>query len=279
MSAPGNGRSSAPVAFLRRARSAVDWRIAMRRYRAGRFRARTLLQHGAAAAGSPEPIAVIVCLWNRRERIDALLTQLDAQEGRPVRLLLWNNRPADDDHYRERIAAYTPHGALAEVSLVSSRVNVGGLGRFFIARRLRTEGYRGTFVMLDDDQDVSGHFLADLLAASGPHTIAGYWAWTMSGDYWARVPAAPGDRVSYVGTGGCACDIDIVADLSFFTELPRYFAFLEDIWMCGYARKRGWLLRKVDTPVEFVLDETNQHHTLAERKAEFYRYLQLDDAV
>lgn len=263
-----------PVAFARRALSAVRWRVAMRRYRAGRFAARTLLRHG-----EPGELAVVMCLWNRRERIDAVLTQLDAQDGPRVRLFLWNNRPADDAYYRERIAAYRAHGALAEVTLISSRVNVGGLGRFFVARSLWSGGYRGAFVMLDDDQDVSDHLLTDLLAASGPRTIAGYWAWTMQGDYWARTPAEPGDRVSYVGTGGCACDIDIVADPSFFTELPRYFAFLEDIWMCGYARKRGWVLRKVDTPIEFVLDETNQHHTLAERKAEFYRYLQLDDAA
>ncbi len=253
----------------------------MSRYRSGRFRLRPLVtrEHDrTAAAGLPE-ISVIVCLWNRRERIDAVLTQLDAQQGTRVRLLLWNNRPSDATFYRERIAAYRPHGALAEVSLFSSPINVGGLGRFFIARQLWTAGQRGTFVMLDDDQDVSDHFIADLLAVSGPHIIAGYWAWTMAGDYWARTPAEPGDRVSYVGTGGCACDLDIVSSLSFFTELPRYFSFLEDIWMCGYARTRGWTLRKVDTPLEFVLDETNQHHTLAERKAEFYRYLRLDDAV
>ncbi|MDN4614417.1 hypothetical protein P5G50_08135 [Leifsonia sp. F6_8S_P_1B] len=265
--------SSGPVAFVRRAVSAVRWRVAMRQYRAGRFASRTLLRHG-----EPGELAVVMCLWNRRERIDAVLTQLDAQQGPRVRLFLWNNRPSDDAWYRERIAAYRAHGALAEVTLISSRENVGGLGRFFVARRLWLSGYRGPFVMLDDDQDVSDHLLTDLLAASGPRTIAGYWAWTMQGDYWARTPAEPGDRVSYVGTGGCACDIDIVADLAFFTELPRYFAFLEDIWMCGYARKRGWVLRKVDTPIEFVLEETNQHHTLAERKAEFYRYLQLDDA-
>lgn len=261
------------ASFARRAVSAVRWRAAMRLYRAGRFRMRELLR-----SGDPDGVAVIMCLWNRRERIDAVLTQLDAQQGTRVRLLLWNNNPSDDAYYRERIAAYRAHGALASVSLFSSPVNVGGLGRFFAARQLWVAGERGTFVMLDDDQDVSDAFLADLLAASGPKTIAGYWAWTMEGDYWARTPAEPGDRVSYVGTGGCACDLDIVSDLSFFTELPRYFAFLEDIWMCGYARKRGWVLRKVDTPVEFVLDETNQHHTLAERKAEFYRYLRLDDS-
>ncbi|MFK3671636.1 hypothetical protein ACI2IX_15820 [Leifsonia aquatica] len=254
--------------------SAVRWRIAQRRYRSGDFRLEPLA--GRADDGD---LALIMCLWNRRERIDTVLAQLDAQriDGRRVRLLLWNNNPADDAYYRERIGRFTPAGALSEVALFTSRTNVGGLGRFFIARSLRESGYRGPFLMLDDDQDVTDHFVADLLAASGTHTIAGYWAWTMSGDYWARVPAEPGDRVSYVGTGGCACDVDIVADDAFFTELPRYFAFLEDIWMCGYARRRGWTLRKVDTPLEFVLDETNQHHSLAERKAEFYRYLRLGE--
>lgn len=258
----------------KRIASAVAWRIAQRRYRRGSFRMQTLL--GEAGDGD---IAIIMCLWNRRERIDAVLSQLDAQRtgGRRVRLLLWNNNRADDAFYRDRIARHSPGGALSEVALFTSRTNVGGLGRFFVARTLRESGYRGPFLMLDDDQNVSDHFVADLLAASGPRTIAGYWAWTMAGEYWARVAAAPGDRVSYVGTGGCACDIDIVADPSFFTELPRYFAFLEDIWMCGYARRRGWTLRKVDTPVEFVLDETNQHHDLAERKAEFYRYLRLSE--
>jgi hypothetical protein len=263
--------------FGRRAIAAARWRVAMRLYRAGRFRLRPL--YSANPTGGPGEITVIMCLWNRRERIDAVLTELDAQQGPRVRLLLWNNQPADDRYYRERVAAYRPHGALAGVSLFSSPVNVGGLGRFFVARKLWTSGARGSFVMLDDDQDVSYHFLTDLLEASGPHTIAGYWAWTMEGEYWARTPAEPGDRVSYVGTGGCACDLDIVSDLSFFTGLPRYFAFVEDIWMCGYARKRSWVLRKVDTPIEFVLDETNQHHTLAERKAEFYRYLRLDDSA
>ena len=261
--------------FAARAVSALRWRVAMRRYRAGAFRPAVL--SGAAEDGD---LALVMCLWNRRERIDAVLTQLDGQQtdGRRIRLVLWNNNPADARYYRDRIRRYQRHGALSEVSLFTSRVNVGGLGRFFVARKLWRAGYRGTFLMLDDDQDVSEHLVTDLLAASGPRTIAGYWAWTMQGEYWARTPAEPGDRVSYVGTGGCACDSEIVSDLSFFTELPRYFSFVEDIWMCGYARHRGWTLRKVDTPIEFVLDETNQHHDLAERKAEFYRYLRLTDA-
>lgn len=257
--------------------SALRWRRAMARYTAGRFRLDTLSGERADAAAGRLP--VIVCLWNRRERIDEVLRLLDAQAGgRELELLLWNNNRADDAHYRARVAAFAGTGALASVSLFTSGVNVGGLGRFFVARQLWVAGYRGPIVTVDDDQDVSPSFVGDLLAAWTPRSIAGWWAWTMDGAYWARTPARPGDRVDYVGTGGCAWDAELVDSTDYFAALPRHFAFVEDIWMCANAKRRGWPIRKVDTPIEMVLDETNQHHTLAELKAEFYDYLRLGDA-
>lgn len=259
--------------LARRAISALRWRAEKARLRRGLFSPRVISGEPAA-----DGITVTVCLWNRRDRIDDVLELLDSQDtDRRLNLQLWNNQPRDAGHYLERIRAFRRTGALASVALYTSGLNVGGMGRFYLARKVRRTGYRGPFIMLDDDQDVSPSFVEDLLRASGARRIAGFWAWTMSGDYWARVPAEVGQRVSYVGTGGCVCDIDIVENDDFFTGLPRYFAFLEDLWMCGYARKRGWSLAKVDTPVRFVLDETNQHHTLGELKAEFYRYLELDD--
>lgn len=248
----------------------------MSRYRAGRFRLQPLSGQQADAGAGRLP--VIMCLWNRRDRIDDVLRMLDGQTG-DVRLdlLLWNNNRADAAHYRARIAAFQPAGAVASVSMFTSRLNIGGLGRFFVARQLWLDGYRGPVVTLDDDQDVSPRLITDLLAAWTPHSIAGWWAWTMEGAYWSRTPAGPGDRVDYVGTGACVWDADLVDSEEFFTQLPRHFAFVEDIWMSANAKRRGWPIRKVDTPIEFVLDETNQHHSLADLKAEFYTYLRLAD--
>jgi hypothetical protein len=257
----------------RRAARAVRWRISNLRYRSGIFRLKKL--QGAARPGD---IAVIMCLWNRPLRIDSVLDELDGQSSdRTIRLLLWNNRRSDAKYYRDRIRRFNAKQSLSEVSLFTSPRNVGGMGRFFIAHKLWKRGYLGPFIMLDDDEVVSPSFIADLLRSSGVRTVAGWWAWTMSGDYWARTPATAGDRVSYVGTGGSICDISIVSNRRFFTDLPARFSFLEDIWMSGYARHLGWSLAKVETPISFVLDETNQHHDLAEAKAEFYRYLELDD--
>lgn len=232
----------------------------------------------AALSFTHDPIAVVVCLWNRPQRITPILSMIDRQlSARPIHLYLWNNRVADAAHYRRVVDTFTSHGVLRSISLVNSPYNVGGLARFYVARKLWKHGYRGGFIMLDDDQDITEHCVSDLVAADAPESISGFWAWTMYGDYWSRRPAQPGDRVSYVGTGGSICDIAIVSDARFFTQLPRYFAFLEDLWMCGYARKRGWALHKCPIEIEFVLDETNQHHSLGAKKGEFYRYLELDD--
>ncbi|MDR6904653.1 hypothetical protein J2X63_000339 [Agromyces sp. 3263] len=252
-------------------RDARHWRNLVRRSAAGRFRIETLLGQVSTA-----DVAVIVCLWNRPSRIDAILDQLDRQStGRGIRLMLWNNAPADDLHYRDRIAAFTAGGSLRSVEYVASQDNVGGLARFFLARRAAATGMASReFIMLDDDQDISSSFVDDLLAAGGPARIAGVWAWRYLGrSHWDRVPVEAGDPADYVGTGGCVCDVEIVADASFFTELPRRYSFLEDQWMCARARSRGWTLTKVDTPVEFVLHETNQFPALADLKNEFREYL------
>lgn len=272
--------------------AAVAWRRAMERGRRGRFTLETVFERpglagagaraGAGAGGGASAVPLIMCLWNRPGRIDDVLRMLDGQkhDGAAIDLVLWNNQSADDAHYRARIAEFAEQadataGALRTIRFHTSAVNLRGICRFFVARQEWEAGYRGPFIMLDDDQDVSDHFLADALAAAGPRHLAGWWAWTMhGGGYWDRHASSPGERVDYAGTGGCVCDVDIVADPAFFRELPRYFAHLEDLWMCSWAKRHGWSIGKLDTPIDFVLDETNQHHGQYDLKAEFWNYLE-----
>lgn len=233
---------------------------------------------------SESSLPIIVCLWNRPERIDDILRLLGAQRsGSRLRLMLWNNAPEHDAHYRGRIAAFgstSTAGALESIEYVSSPRNLGGFARFLLARHARRQGTTSTvFAMLDDDQDVTPDFVAALLEQGGTARYAGVWAWRYLADtHWDRVPAEVGEDADYVGTGGSICDLAVVDDDRFFTGLPSRFAFLEDQWLSAYARGLGWHLRKVDTPVEFVLHETNQFHGLAELKTEFRRYLAAAEA-
>ena len=246
------------------------WRRRVRRLAHGHFQLDVLL-----GAISNRDIPVVVCLWNRSSRIDAILTMLDSQSTEHgLRLMLWNNNRADDAHYRERIASFRPTGALRSVEYHSSQINLGGFARFFLARRVWSDGTESrNIIIVDDDQDVSPSFVEDLLGSAGPRIYGGVWAWHYIDSHWNRRAAEPGESVDYVGTGGSVCDLAIIADDDFFTGLPRRFAFLEDQWVSGYARMRGWSLMKIDTPVEFVMHDTNQFPAFATLKDEFRVYL------
>lgn len=227
--------------------------------------------------GTPHPdsLAVVVCLWNRPHRIGAILTMLDRQHtNRRLRLILWNNQPRDVERYRDAVRRYRPSGALDSVEFTASPHNIGGIARFVAMRHRVNDGYRGPFIMLDDDQDVSPSFITDLLAVAGARTVAGLWAWRTGETYWERTRAdGPGQPVDYVGTGGSVCDAELVAHDEFFTGIPPRFVFLEDMWMSWLAAANGWRVVSADTPVAFVEGDTDQYHALIAAKNEFYDWL------
>ena len=245
------------------------WKLAQYKGRHGLFKLKTLV-----GTPSSQDVPVAMCLWNRPARIDDILSQLDAQvTGRALRLILWNNQPEHDAYYRQRINAFRFSGNLASIEYFSSRRNVGGIGRFFLARKLLRSGYSGHFIMLDDDQDVTTDFAASLERQSAPRELLGWWAWNYLDSHWNRNRAIAGQEADYVGTGGSICDIELVRKLTFFTDLPRQFAFLEDQWACAYARSLGWRVRAAELEITFVLHETNQFHGLADTKNAFWEYL------
>jgi hypothetical protein len=245
------------------------WRWNYRFYSRGRF---TLKRMGGTVDQAALP--VIMCLWNRRERIRDIVEIIQRQgDERPLRLILWSNNTADSAWYRRQLRELWPSGGPHSVELVSSRVNLGGVARFCVASRLRADGYRGPFVMLDDDQDVGADFVSTLVSEYQPKTVTGFWAWHTFGAYNNRTECEVGERADYVGTGGCITDIDLVEGRRFFAGLPTRYAFVEDLWMSYYAASLGWPLIKSAVQADFVMDETNQFRQLFDIKEEFYELL------
>ena len=252
--------------------AASVWRGFYRLFSRGHFR-----MERVAGAPQPDAVPLVMCLWNRPERIDDILQELRRQDTPvPLRVILWNNRRSDTRRYRRAIRAAETDNRLS-IELVSSPINMGGIARFFVASKLRRAGYRGPFIMLDDDEVVPPDFVSRLLAVAGPRVITGFWSFRLDGSYWNREFIEDGERADYVGTGGSVCDIDIVENYHFFSLLPSQYAFMEDLWMSHYAQSRGWNLQKVDIDIDFVMDETNQAHNLVYRKEDFYSYLHRDD--
>lgn len=233
--------------------------------------------------GAPDggAVAVVVCLWNRPERLTTILSILDAQRGaRPVRLLLWNNQPRDSRHYRHAIETFVASGSLSSVEYFDSPHNIGGMARFVVARHLVSRGYLGGFLMMDDDQNFGPSFVKDLLRVSAPRSVAGVWAWTNSGAYWNRHQVrTTGAHADHVGTGGSVCDSAIVNDPNFFLGIPAPYLFMEDMWMTHYAARNGWTLSMVESPFTFALSARDQGHALFDRKEHFFSWLALPGRV
>jgi hypothetical protein len=264
-------------AFARRAKVAALRRVEWARWRIAVTRGALFGVRLERLVGDDDPAAVpvIMCLWNRVDRIEEILRLLSVQRDcPPIRLVLWNNYRPDDATYRSRIVSTGARGSLVAVEYHCSRVNLGGIARFVLARRLFRGKPSGPFIMLDDDQDVAPTFVRDLLAVYEPRTYAGCWAFVNEGQYWERREANPEEDATYVGTGGSICDSALVRETAFFQRLPVRYGFVEDLWASRVARSRGWRLKKVDTPVTFVLHSHNQFAGLAEVKTRFWSYLE-----
>ena len=225
-----------------------------------------------------EPALVAMCLWNRPERFREILEQF-AEQDLPggVVLGLWNNNWQLKDYYEDVINEWRTtrqDGALGQILLAHSPANLGGVGRFYVARRLARR-FRQQYVMfLDDDQQIGPEFARVMLDQASPGHASSWWAWTVhNDDYWTRTRALPGDRVDYAGTGGMVIDAQILSSPDLFRSLPKEHWFLEDIWLNHIALSHGFSLGSVAVHIDFVMDETNQFHALADQKPVFYRSL------
>lgn len=264
-------------------RTGQNWWSAARRYPEQRraFRAYRKLvacsPHFDLLAGERDDqgVAVVVCLWNRPERIWNVLQILRFQQSsRPVRLVLWNNQPEDSLHYRRAISESSISGSLSSIEYYDAPANIGGMGRFVAARELVSRGYSDAFIMMDDDQDFGPSFVSDLLSVSASHSIAGVWAWTNDRAYWNRKQLeTTASSADHVGTGGSVCDSSIVADPEFFLAIRPRYLFMEDMWMSRYASQNGWPLTMVQSPFTFVLSELDQGHALFGRKEQFFTWM------
>ncbi len=218
---------------------------------------------------------VLMCLWNRKERLEDMLRLLDAQKDvSGVRLYLWNNQRRDDDYYRDVLARFEPRGALARVDYVTSPFNLGAMTRFYWAKKIADRRGSRPVIVVDDDEELHDDFVRIALDHYDPAAISAFWAFVITGPtYWDREFSIPGGRVDHIGPGGIVVDAALFQDTRFFTELPDKYWLLDDIWLTNFARRKGLELRKLPVEMEMVLDETNQYWGQLQLKVDFYQYV------
>jgi hypothetical protein len=214
-------------------------------------------------------LPVIFCTWRRLERLEHTLAQLAAQDI-PVQVLIWNNSP---ERSRVDAAAASAASAALPVAVHHSRRNIGGFGRFYLAREAREAGHKSV-VFIDDDQDFGPATISELLDHHRPGSLSGWWAFRFTGSgYGGRVRCAPGEPASYVGTGGMIIDTAVFGDSRLF-RCPRRFWFVEDLWLC-YAAERHAHYELFRSTAQFDTTEDGHalYRSLGQTKWKFLHYL------
>lgn len=222
----------------------------------------------------PHAVPVVMCLWNRPERLPIVLEQIAGQSTRlPLRMMLWNNNVDHRAEY-EREVRRAPLREGQSLELFHSPDNIGGIARFLLARWLRASGASGPFIMLDDDLEVRHDFVDQLIGEYAPEQISAWWAFKNNGSHWDRDELESGAVATYTGTGGTVADLAIVDGEDFFAIPARYF-MLEDQWMTHQAKQRGWSLLKSGVDIEQVPEELarNQSLGMLPLKDEFFHFL------
>jgi hypothetical protein len=244
-------RAAGVRAFIRAERSLAGWD------RTQRTRLPTLAE---------DRVPVIFCTWRRLERLPHTLAMLAAQDT-PVQALIWNNNP-DQATVDEAVAR-------AEIPVVvhHNPRNIGGFGRFYLAREAGEQGH-DRVVFIDDDQDFKRETVSNLLAHHCPHSLSGWWAFRLPDcDFWNHEEIAPGEIASYVGTGGMVADTAVFRDARLF-GCPRRFYFVEDLWLCYFANHIfGYKLFKTLAQFELIADDRDQFPSLAWVKERLMRWL------
>lgn len=231
------------------------WRIR------GWNRAKTI----TVAVPDSDRVPVIFCTWKRLDRLPLTLEML-AEQDVAVQALIWDNSGQATVVSKAVADAHIP------VAVHHSSRNIGGFGRFYLARAAGEAGHQAV-VFIDDDQDFGPGAIQSLLSAHNPRSISSAWAFRFTGKhYYSRERCAPGEPAHYLGTGAMAADAAIFTDPRLFT-CPRRFWFVEDLWLCFVAQHLNqYALTGSSAPMKEVTDGRNQSWVLWWVKDRLRRY-------
>lgn len=214
-------------------------------------------------------IPVVMCTWKRIALLPRTIELLNQQVNANPELHIWNNNWEDRKEVDEAVK-----DAVFPVRIHHSQDNVGGFGRYYLAKELSEQF--PFVVFIDDDQDFDEHALATFGREFKPKTISAFWSFGLTDpdDYWhGRIKPKPGDEVDYCGTGGMVADSQIFTEPKLF-ECPKKYWFVEDLWLSYFAKHvKGWKLYKSSVDIVAKDDGKDTYRSIKPLKNEFLRYL------
>lgn len=211
-----------------------------------------------------ETIPIIICMWNRIERFDDIIDDLNNQIYSNFHLYIWNNNINYNDDLLELISEKKQK---FNISWYNCDENIGGIGRFIMTKYLLNSKKCPYVIFMDDDQHIGNSVIKDLIEIKKKNTSyhwsgrkfyrrKNYW------DGWSNIYSTDGkyyERLDYGGTGIMVIDTKVFNDETFY-YLNRRYIFIEDLWLSYYSQKYHdydiYNYSKLD--VKMILDNKDQ---------------------
>jgi len=176
-------------------------------------------------------LAVIMCTWKRPERFQKTLDLLLEQNNNNFTVYIWNNNIEIKDYIDNVSYKYADK---LKINITHSTENVGGFGRFLLAKTLINE--HDKIIFIDDDQIFTNEMINIFLNHYDENSVKSRWAFRFnSNNYVDRHKVSISDKyVHYCGTGGMILPSKVFSCEELY-NIPKEFLFVEDLWLCFIA--------------------------------------------
>jgi len=197
-----------------------------------------------------------MCTWKRIERLPITIQLLEKQNYKDFTFCIWNNNLDIKDEINRITAA---SGLNIEVH--HNPENIGGLGRFYFAKQKD-----GIIIFIDDDLEFDETMVKYFVDTYKPKHISSWHAFKIKGGYWNREQVHSGD-CDYAGMGGMVADSSVFKDSRLFSELPDEYKFVEDLWLCYFAKyEHSYKIQACAPNIWAINDGKNQCNNLFKTK-------------
>jgi len=216
-------------------------------------------------------VAVVMCTWNRIERLETTIKQLEQQTYTNFDFYIWNNNYSKKDEIDNIISDNN-----LNILIHHSKINVKGFGRFNTAKNIK-DNYP-VIIFIDDDFSMQKTVINRFISAWKPDMILGWWAWKIyNNNYFDRIRVNDFEDANYVGTAAMVLDSDIFNCDKLF-ECPKEFLDIEDLWLNFIANHHlNWQLKGLYLDANLNKDDKDMSELnseyLNDKKQHFLEYL------
>jgi glycosyltransferase involved in cell wall biosynthesis len=193
-----------------------------------------------------DTIPILLAVYRRKDRLPALMDQLQAQTDQDFTLIVSVNGARSNRGAWARVLDYDAISADTEYA-----------------------------ILIDDDLDLEPNFVEYCRSIAEPFTIKGRGARIFGKTYMDREPVEDGDECDCVGAQGTVLDARVLKHPELVDEIdPERIFMMDDLWLSFVAKTWfGYRLYRADTPATVVVDGKDAYSGLLGKKNELLQEL------